>query len=46
MKKKIVDIVKTTFTDVNHQELKHREAADRESALKMAAAKQKWVVEY
>ena len=46
MKKKIVDMVKTTFTDINAGELKHRAAADRDGALKMAAAKQKWVVEY
>lgn len=46
MKKKLANIMKTTFTDVTEKEIKHKDTSDRESALKMASAKKRWVIDY
>ena len=46
MKKKLANIVKTTFTDTTKEDIQHRGKADHESALKMATAKKKWVIDY
>lgn len=46
MLKSLTNMVKTTLTDATPQDLKHKDGSDAESALKMAAAKKKWVMDY
>lgn len=46
MKKKLMDMVRTTLTDVSPQDIKHENRVDQESNLKMANAKKKWLIDY
>jgi hypothetical protein len=46
MKKKLMDMVRTTLTDTSPQDIKHENRVDQESNLKMANAKKKWLIDY
>ena len=46
MKKKLVNIVRTTLGDVTDQDIRHEEAVEKVSALLMANAKKKWLIDY
>jgi len=46
MKKKLLDMVRTTLTDTSPMDIKHENRVDQESQLKMANAKKKWLIEY
>ena len=46
MKKRIMDMVRTTLTDTSPQDIKHENRVDQESNLKMANAKKKWLIDY
>ena len=46
MKKKLLDMVRTTLTDTSPMDIKHENRVDQESQLKMANAKKRWLIEY
>ena len=46
MKKKLMDLVRTTLTETSPQDIKHENRVDQESNLKMANAKKKWLIDY
>ena len=46
MKKKLIDMMRTTLTDASPQDIRHENRVDQESQLKMANAKKKWLIEY
>ena len=46
MKKRLMDMVRTTLTDTSPQDIKHENRVDQESNLKMANAKKKWLIDY
>lgn len=45
-KKKISEIVRTTFTDATGQDIQHENRVDQDSHFKMANAKKKWLIDY
>jgi hypothetical protein len=46
MKKKISNIIRTTFGEETTQDIHHELKVDRDSQLKMANAKKTWLIEY
>jgi hypothetical protein len=46
MKKKFTNLLRTTLTDANHQDIQHEGKVDQESQLKMANAKKRWLIDY
>lgn len=46
MKKKLTNIIRTTFTETGAEDIKHEMKVDRESQVKMANAKKSWLIDY
>lgn len=46
MKRKLTNMIRTTFTDVDGADIKHEQKVDRDSQLKMANAKKSWLIDY
>ena len=46
MKRKLTNMIRTTFTDVETADIKHEQKVDRDSQVKMANAKKAWLMDY
>lgn len=46
MKRKLTNIIRTTFTDADGADIKHESKVDRDSQVKMANAKKAWLMDY
>lgn len=46
MKKRFVNMLRTTLTNETKHDIKHENITDKESQLKMANAKKTWLIEY
>lgn len=46
MKRKLTNIIRTTFTETDAHDIKHEAKVDRDSTVKMANAKKAWLMDY